>query len=64
MVNVQRLKAELVRCCTTRDGRENDVVPVSSFKDMLRKNGFYKQWQSIYGEQAWALLEQASGKLT
>ncbi len=43
--------------------RFNTTDP-ASFKDMLRKNGFYKQWQSTYGEQAWALLEQASGKLT
>ena len=36
----------------------------SSFKMALRRAGFYTQWKAKYGEEAWSLLEQATGKLT
>ncbi|WP_049058087.1 TRAP transporter substrate-binding protein, partial [Achromobacter xylosoxidans] len=34
-----------------------------SFRDQLRKAGFYGEWQQRFGQEAWALLEQAVGKL-
>lgn len=34
-----------------------------SFRDRLRKAGFYAEWKAKYGEEAWALLERSSGKL-
>ncbi len=33
------------------------------FRDRLRKAGFYTEWKGKYGDEAWALLEKASGKL-
>jgi len=34
-----------------------------TFRDKLRKAGFYDEWKGKYGAEAWALLERASGKL-
>lgn len=36
----------------------------ASFKNKLQAAGFYKQWKATYGDAAWTLLEQASGKLS
>ena len=33
------------------------------FRDKLRAAGFYKEWKGRYGDEGWALLEKASGKL-
>jgi tripartite ATP-independent transporter DctP family solute receptor len=33
------------------------------FRAALQKAGFYKQWREKFGEEAWALLEEYSGKL-
>jgi TRAP-type transport system periplasmic protein len=38
-----------------------DVAP---FREKLRSAGFYNEWKGKYGEQAWALLEKAVGKLS
>jgi TRAP-type transport system periplasmic protein len=40
----------------------NDVDP-APFQDALRKSGFYVQWRSKFGEEAWSLLEEVTGKL-
>ena len=61
--DVAKLNAGMQGVLEGKGLRFNTTDP-ASFKAMLRKNGFYKQWQATYGEQAWALLEQASGKLT
>ena len=34
-----------------------------TFRDRLRKAGFYAEWKAKYGDEAWALLERSSGKL-
>ncbi len=34
------------------------------FREKLRSAGFYSEWKGKYGEQAWALLEKAAGKLS
>jgi tripartite ATP-independent transporter DctP family solute receptor len=34
-----------------------------SFRDRLRKAGFYGEWKGKYGDEAWALLERTTGKL-
>ncbi len=34
-----------------------------TFRDKLRKAGFYQEWKGKYGNDAWALLEKYSGKL-
>jgi tripartite ATP-independent transporter DctP family solute receptor len=40
----------------------NDVDP-APFRETLSKSGFYTEWKSKFGEEAWALLEEATGKL-
>ena len=39
----------------------NDVDP-KPFEDKLREAGFYAEWKKTYGEEAWAILEQAVGR--
>ena len=34
------------------------------FRAALVKAGFYTQWQKTYGSEAWARLEQYTGRLT
>jgi TRAP-type transport system periplasmic protein len=38
-----------------------DVAP---FREKLRSAGFYSEWKSKYGEEAWAILEKSVGKLS
>jgi len=34
-----------------------------SFRDQMRKAGFYAEWKAKFGDEAWALLERSAGKL-
>jgi len=34
-----------------------------SFRDALRKAGFYTEWKGKFGDEAWALLEKSVGAL-
>ena len=36
----------------------------ASFRDQLRKAGFYSEWKGKFGDEAWALLERSTGKLS
>ena len=40
----------------------NDVDQ-AAFREALRKAGFYVEWRGKFGEEAWALLEDVTGKL-
>jgi tripartite ATP-independent transporter DctP family solute receptor len=40
----------------------NEVDP-APFQEKLRQAGFYAQWRSKFGEEAWSLLEEATGRL-
>jgi len=40
----------------------NDVDP-APFREALSKSGFYNEWKTKFGEEAWGLLEQSTGKL-
>jgi TRAP-type transport system periplasmic protein len=35
----------------------------ASFREKLRKAGFYSEWKGKYGDEAWAILERNTGKL-
>ncbi len=35
----------------------------AAFRAQLRKAGFYSEWKSKYGDEAWALLERGAGTL-
>jgi TRAP-type transport system periplasmic protein len=39
---------------------ETDPAP---FREVLRQSGFYNEWKGRYGDEAWALLEKAVGRL-
>ena len=36
---------------------------IPPFKEALKEAGFYREWRTKYGEEAWALLEKSVGKL-
>jgi tripartite ATP-independent transporter DctP family solute receptor len=40
----------------------NDVDP-EPFRELLRKSGFYTGWKAKFGDEAWQLLEETTGKL-
>jgi tripartite ATP-independent transporter DctP family solute receptor len=40
----------------------NEVDP-SPFREKLQQSGFYVQWRTKFGENAWSLLEEATGRL-
>jgi tripartite ATP-independent transporter DctP family solute receptor len=60
--DVAAMNASLQTSLTEKGMIFNTTTP-DSFRDRLRANGFYKEWQANLGAQAWALLERYSGKL-
>ncbi|KPL54704.1 ABC transporter substrate-binding protein [Prosthecomicrobium hirschii] len=40
----------------------NEVDP-TPFREQLRKAGFYTEWRGKFGEEAWNILEESTGKL-
>jgi tripartite ATP-independent transporter DctP family solute receptor len=34
-----------------------------TFRDRMRKAGFYAEWKGKFGDEAWAILERSTGKL-
>lgn len=42
----------------------NAPTDTQSFRESLRKNGYYQFWEQKIGPEAWAALEKYSGKLT
>ncbi|TPQ50810.1 ABC transporter substrate-binding protein [Prosthecomicrobium hirschii] len=40
----------------------NEVDP-APFREQLRKAGFYTEWRGKFGEEAWSILEESTGKL-
>jgi tripartite ATP-independent transporter DctP family solute receptor len=44
-------------------GLQFNTTSPDSFRAKLREAGFYDEWKKRFGNEAWALLEQASGKL-
>jgi tripartite ATP-independent transporter DctP family solute receptor len=45
-------------------GLQFNDVDRNSFRDLLRRTSFYKDWRGKFGDQAWALLESSAGALT
>ncbi|MFG1377912.1 TRAP transporter substrate-binding protein [Xanthobacter autotrophicus] len=37
---------------------------VDSFREQLRKAGFYSEWKGKFGDEAWSILETYTGKLS
>jgi TRAP-type C4-dicarboxylate transport system substrate-binding protein len=60
--DVAALNASLQKELTDK-GMVFNQANAESFRDRLRKAGFYSEWKGKYGDEAWALLENYSGKL-
>jgi TRAP-type C4-dicarboxylate transport system substrate-binding protein len=48
----------------TAKGMVFNQTKSDSFRDRLRKSGFYAEWKEKFGAEAWTTLEQATGKLS
>lgn len=44
-------------------GLQFNEVDRNSFRDLLRKTSFYRDWKAKFGDQAWSLLENSVGAL-
>lgn len=60
-VDVEKLNAGLRSELTAKGMIFNDTKP-EAFQEALRKGGFYTEWKKKYGDEAWAILERATGK--
>jgi tripartite ATP-independent transporter DctP family solute receptor len=59
---VTRLNDDLAGSLKQKGITFNDTDP-APFREVLKKAGFYAEWKGKYGEEAWSLLEKATGKL-
>jgi tripartite ATP-independent transporter DctP family solute receptor len=48
----------------TKQGLAFNQPDTAPFRGALRKAGFYAQWKGRFGDEAWNILEQSTGKLT
>ncbi len=46
------------------NGLAFNATKPESFRDQLRKAGFYAEWKAKYGDEAWGILESVTGKLS
>jgi tripartite ATP-independent transporter DctP family solute receptor len=60
--DVEKLNGELQKELSGKGIQFVDVKP-EAFRQRLQQSGFYAEWKGRMGEEAWGLLEQASGKL-
>ena len=61
-VDVAQLNASLQKDLTSKGLVFNQPNP-DPFRDELRKAGFYSEWKTKFGDEAWAALEKVTGKL-
>jgi TRAP-type transport system periplasmic protein len=61
--DVEVLNATL-RTDLTAKGMQFSDVKADSFRNRLREAGFYAEWKAKYGDEAWAILERSTKKLT
>ena len=61
-VDVAALNATLRKELSDKGMVFNQPKP-DSFRDRLRKAGFYAEWKGRFGDEAWAILERSTGKL-
>ena len=60
--DISKLNAS-VQAGLAAKGLQFNQPNADTFRAALRDSGFYKEWQGRFGTEAWALLEQAVGKL-
>ncbi|AOB31289.1 ABC transporter substrate-binding protein [Bordetella sp. H567] len=61
--DIAQLNDSLGASLAQRGLKVNHADP-APFRDVLRKAGFYTDWQAKFGAQAWTVLEAAVGKLS
>jgi tripartite ATP-independent transporter DctP family solute receptor len=61
--DVAKLNATLQDELTAKGMVFNKPDPIP-FRDKLRSAGFYTEWKGKYGDEAWAILEKFTGKLS
>jgi tripartite ATP-independent transporter DctP family solute receptor len=59
---VARQNVSLIKDLTAAGLIFNEVDP-APFQETLSKAGFYSEWRSKFGDEAWGMLEEAVGKL-
>lgn len=64
----QRADVEKLNLSLRKDLEEKGMifhtVNKDAFRDKLRQAGFFAEWKGKYGDEAWAVLEQYTGKIT
>ncbi|MDE2394116.1 MAG: TRAP transporter substrate-binding protein [Burkholderiales bacterium] len=60
--DVEALNAGLQKTLAAK-GLAFNQPRTDSFREHMRKAGFYDEWKHKYGDEAWALLERSAGKL-
>ncbi len=60
--DIQKLSVSLREDLTAKGLKFNDVDQ-GAFRAELGKTSFYQDWKEKYGDEAWSILEQYSGKL-
>lgn len=60
--DVAELNATLQKSLAAKGLVFNQPDP-APFRDKLRAAGFYSEWRSKYGDEAWGILEKSTGKL-
>ncbi len=61
--DVAALNASLQKDLAAKGMAFNQPNP-AAFRDKLRAAGFYSEWKQKFGDEAWALLEKSTGKLS
>lgn len=61
-VDVAELNATVQKDLTSK-GLVFNLPKTDSFRERMRKGGFYAEWKAKFGDDAWALLERSTGKL-
>jgi TRAP-type transport system periplasmic protein len=59
--DVKKLNDTLESTLSAKGMVINKTEP-DSFREQLRKSGFYKEWKGKFGDETWALLEESAGK--
>ena len=60
--DVEKLNGELKSQLSAKGIQFIDVKP-DAFRQKLQQSGFYAEWKGRMGQEAWGLLESATGKL-
>jgi TRAP-type C4-dicarboxylate transport system substrate-binding protein len=52
---------ESIRSRLTKTGMKFTDIDLESFRDQLRRQGYYARIKSKFGEQTWAVIQKATG---